>query len=161
MVVEEKIRILFVCLGNICRSPTAEAVARTLALREAPRLPLEFDSAGTADYHIGQPPDARSQQHGLQRGYDLSLLWARQLRREDFERFDLLLAMDRDNLTAMQRIAPAALRDRARLFLSFAPDARADQSVPDPYYGSAEDFEQVIDLSERGVRALFAAINAS
>lgn len=151
-------RILFVCLGNICRSPTAEAVARTLALREAPQLKLEFDSAGTAGYHIGEPPDVRSQQHGAQRGYDLSMLRARQLQREDFERFDLLLAMDRDNLTAMQRIAPPAQRERARLLLSFAPELRADQSVPDPYYGGPEDFQQVIGLAERGVRALFVAV---
>lgn len=146
-------RILLVCLGNICRSPTVEAVARTLAAREAPHLDLEFDSAGTAGYHIGEPPDARSQRHGALRGYDLSALRARQLTRDDFGSFDLLLAMDRDNLAAMRRIAPAAEDARARLFLSHL-------SVPDPYYGGPADFERVIDLAERGVRALFVSIAA-
>lgn len=153
-------RILFVCLGNICRSPTAEAVARTLAAREAPGLQLEFDSAGTADYHVGAPPDERSQRHGAHRGYDLSGLRARQLVREDFERFDLLLAMDRDNLSVMQRLAPAPHGGRARLFLSWLQDAREGETVPDPYYGGPADFERVIDLSERGARALFVAIAA-
>jgi protein-tyrosine phosphatase len=153
-------RILFVCLGNICRSPTVEAVARTLAAREAPHLTLEFDSAGTAGYHSGDPPDERSQRHGAQHGYDLSALRARQLARADFERFDLLLAMDDDNLGAMHRIAPAERQARARLFLSYLPVESASESVPDPYYGGPADFERVIELAERGVRALFVAIAA-
>lgn len=153
-------RILLVCLGNICRSPTVEAVARTLAAREAPHLELEFDSAGTADYHIGDPPDARSQRHGARHGYDLSALRARQLTREDFGRFDLLLAMDRDNLAAMRGVAPGAERARARLFLSCGPGELTNDSVPDPYYGGPADFERVIQLAELGVRALFVAIAA-
>lgn len=153
-------RILLVCLGNICRSPTVEAVARTLAAREAPHLELEFDSAGTADYHIGEPPDVRSQRHGALRGYDLSDLRARQLTRDDFGRFDLLLAMDRDNLSAMRRVAPAELVTRARLFMSHLSGECPDDTVPDPYYGGPADFERVIDLAERGVRALFVSIAA-
>lgn len=154
----ESLRILFCCLGNICRSPTVEAVARSLAAREAPHLKLEFDSAGTAGYHIGEPPDRRSQRHGARRGYDLSALRARQLQAVDFERFDLLLAMDEDNLEAMRRIAPTALRERARMFLSFVPGEAADRTVPDPYYGGPAGFEQVIDLAELGVRALIVAV---
>ncbi len=152
-------RVLFVCLGNICRSPTVEGVARKLAQIEAPGLPLEFDSAGTADYHIGAAPDPRSQRAALHRGYDISKLRARQLTLADFTRFDLLLGMDADNLEAMRALAPPALRDRARLFLSYAPDA-AVAAVPDPYYGGPEGFETVLDLAEHGCRALFLAIAA-
>lgn len=152
-------KILFVCLGNICRSPTVEGVARQLAAREAASLQLSFDSAGTADYHIGDPPDLRSQQAAAVRGYDLSALRARQLQREDFDRFDLLLAMDEDNLRAMQAIAPMQHREKARLFLSYAPTA-GRQAVPDPYYGGAEGFETVLDLAEHGSRALFVAVAA-
>lgn len=149
--------ILFVCLGNICRSPTAEGVARVLAAREAPQLDLVFDSAGTADYHVGNPPDPRSRAAALQRGYDISSLRVRQLESADFRRFDLLLAMDEDNLAAMRRIAPVAERHRARLFLSW-PEGRQPASVPDPYYGGPEDFEHVLDLAEAGTRALLAAL---
>src|SRR5262245_40428574 len=133
-------RILFVCLGNICRSPTVEGVARQLAAREATHLGLQFDSAGTAGYHIGDAPDARSQRAALARGYDISGLRARQLAAEDFRRFDLLLAMDEDNLRDMRAIAPRGLEERAQLFLSYWPDA-AHTSVPDPYYGGSEGFE--------------------
>lgn len=152
-------RILFVCLGNICRSPTVEAVARSLAAREAAHLGLGFDSAGTAGYHVGDPPDPRSQEAARGRGYDLSQLKARQLQREDFLRFDLLLAMDEENLSAMRLLAPAGTRDRAGLFLSYLADAPG-RSVPDPYYGGPADFEQVLDLAERGARALFVALAA-
>ena len=99
------VNILFVCLGNICRSPTVEGVARALAAREAPHLALTFDSAGTADYHIGEPPDRRSQRAALARGYDISDLRARQVTPADFQRFDLLLAMDEDNLRDLHGIA--------------------------------------------------------
>jgi protein-tyrosine phosphatase len=151
------VKILFVCLGNICRSPTVEGVARQLALREAPHLQLIFDSAGTADYHVGDLPDSRSRQAAAARGYDISALRARQLKPEDFRRFDLLLAMDEDNLRDMQALAPPGLQDRARLFLSYAPTL-SGQAVPDPYYGGADDFETVLDLAEHGSRALFVAL---
>jgi protein-tyrosine phosphatase len=150
-------RILFVCLGNICRSPTVEGVARHLAAREAGHLGLQFDSAGTADYHIGKPPDVRSQRAAKARGYDISGLRARQLVPEDFERFDLLLAMDEANLADMRAIAPRGREERARLFLSYCTDAGCI-AVPDPYYGAAEGFDTVLDLAERGVRSLFSAV---
>jgi len=153
-------RILFVCLGNICRSPTVEGVARELARREAPQLALHFDSAGTADYHVGDPPDARSIRAARTRGYDISALRARQLQRTDFQHFDLLLAMDAENLANMLRIAPAGGEQRARLFLDFARDAGIS-SVPDPYYGDAAGFERGIDLAEHGVRGLLRDISAA
>jgi protein-tyrosine phosphatase len=150
-------RILFVCLGNICRSPTVEGVARELARRDAPHLRLHFDSAGTAGYHVGDPPDARSQRAALARGYDLASLRARQLQRGDFHDFDLLLAMDEENLSNMLRIAPASQAHRARLFLDYAPGA-GTAGVPDPYHGDAAAFERVIDLAEQGVRGLLRDI---
>jgi protein-tyrosine phosphatase len=153
-------RILFVCLGNICRSPTVEGVARELARREAPHLLLQFDSAGTADYHVGDPPDARSIRAARARGYDISALRARQLQRADFQQFDLLLAMDAENLSNMLRIAPASHAQRARLFLDYAPDTGMP-SVPDPYYGDAAGFERVIDMAEHGVRGLLRDISAA
>lgn len=152
-------RILFVCLGNICRSPTVEGVARVLAAREVPQLGLQFDSAGTADYHVGNPPDPRSCAAASRRGYDISGLRVRQVEQADFTRFDLLLAMDEDNLASLRSLAPAAARDRARLFLSWL-DSPAPVSVPDPYYGGPEGFEQVLDLAEAGAQALFAALVA-
>jgi protein-tyrosine phosphatase len=146
-------KILFVCLGNICRSPTAEVVFRTVAARDAPELQLEIDSAGTAAYHVGAPPDSRTRQAALRRGYDMSALRARVVEPVDFARFDLILAMDRQNLEALQRRAPAATRDRIRLFLEFAPDADATE-VPDPYYGGANGFEHVLDLVEAAALGL-------
>lgn len=151
-------KILFVCLGNICRSPTAEGVARHLAQREAPHLGLQFDSAGTADYHIGKPPDARSTQAARARGYDISGLRARQVTPEDFHRFDLLLAMDEENLRDLRALAPPGLAQRAQLFLSYGEDA-GRTAVPDPYYGGEAHFEQVLDLVEQGARGLFAALS--
>jgi protein-tyrosine phosphatase len=146
------VRILFVCLGNICRSPTAEAVLRALAAREAPELPLEVDSAGTADYHVGQPPDPRTRAAAARRGYDLSALRARTVDSGDFERFDLILAMDRENLKVLKRRAPSHAHERLHLFLEFAPDAPED--VPDPYYGGPNGFEEVLDLVESATRGL-------
>jgi protein-tyrosine phosphatase len=146
-------RILFVCLGNICRSPSAEAVMRAIAAREAPELTIEVDSAGTAGYHIGAPPDARSQEAARRRGYDMSPLRARVVEPADFERFDLILAMDEHNLATLRQRAPAAYRERVRLFLEFAPEAGMDE-VPDPYYGGPTGFEHVLDLVEDAARGL-------
>ncbi len=129
-------KILFVCLGNICRSPTAEIVFREIVAREAPDLRLEIDSAGTAAYHIGAPPDSRTRQAALRRGYDMSSLRARVVEPQDFGRFDLILAMDRQNFDDLRQRAPATARNRIRLFLEFAPDTDTTE-VPDPYYGGA------------------------
>jgi len=146
-------RILFVCLGNICRSPTAEAVVRALAAREAPDLDLEVDSAGTAGYHVGEPPDPRAQQAASRRGYDLSALRARIVEPGDFERFDLILAMDRENLAVLRRRAPTVALERVRLFLEFTTrDGQED--LPDPYYGGLNGFEEVLDLVEEAARGL-------
>ena len=148
-------KVLFVCLGNICRSPTAEAVLRALAASEAGDLSIEIDSAGTAGYHIGMAPDARSQAAARRRGYEMSGLRARIVEPQDFERFDLVLAMDRDNLTVLRARAPVARRTRVRLFLEFAPEAGATE-VPDPYYGGVNGFEEVLDLIEVACRGLLA-----
>jgi len=148
-------RILFVCLGNICRSPTAAGVLRALATREAPELSLEVDSAGTAGYHIGEPPDPRTRQAAARRGYDLTQLRARIVEPRDFERFDLILAMDRENLRALQHRAPETAHERLRLFLEFAPSGGPEE-VPDPYYGGPNGFEEVLDLIEAATRGLLA-----
>jgi protein-tyrosine phosphatase len=146
-------RILFVCLGNICRSPTAEGVLRTIAAREAPDLKIEIDSAGTAGYHIGEPPDPRTRAAAARRGYDLTALRARIVAPEDFEHFDLILAMDQENLRTLRRRAPQATHERLRLFLEFIPHGET-QEVPDPYYGGPNGFEEVLDLVEAASRAL-------
>jgi protein-tyrosine phosphatase len=146
-------RVLCVCLGNICRSPTAEGVLRAIAAREFPALQLEIDSAGTADYHVGEAPDRRSVAAALRRGYDIRGLRARLLQSVDFERFDQVLAMDRANLVELERRRPPRASAQLALFLEFAPEAGVAE-VPDPYYGGAEDFERVLDLCEAGARGL-------
>lgn len=150
-------RILFVCLGNICRSPSAEVVFRTLAEREAPGLKLEVDSAGTAGYHVGEPPDPRTQAAAARRGYDLSKRRARILDPQDFERFDLILAMDRNNLEVVKRRRPATARSQIGLFLEYAPDLGTAE-VPDPYYGGPNGFEEVLDLVEAASRSLLQRV---
>jgi len=126
-----------------------------LAAREAPELALEVDSAGTAAYHVGEAPDARTRAAARRRGYDLGQLRARVLEPADFERFDLLLAMDEDNLEELRRRAPARAQARLRLFLEFAPE-QDTREVPDPYYGGANGFEEVLDLVETAARGLLA-----
>jgi len=146
-------RVLFVCLGNICRSPTAEGVLRGIAAREFAGVPLYVDSAGTADYHVGDPPDRRTVAAARRRGYDLSSLRARRVAPADFENFDYILAMDRANLAELEQVGQGIIGGRLGLFLEFAPELRVDE-VPDPYYGGTEDFERVLDLCEAGARAL-------
>ena len=146
-------RILFVCLGNICRSPTAEAVVRALAALEAPELGVEVESAGTAGYHVGEAPDPRMRAAAARRGYDLEALRARIVEPADFERFDLILAMDRENLAVLHRRAPERAHERVRLFLEFSPEAEP-QEVPDPYYGGPNGFEEVLDLIEGAAHGL-------
>lgn len=140
------IRVLFVCLGNICRSPTAEGVfCHRLAEAGLEGL-VEIDSCGVADWHRGKAPDQRSQAAAASRGVDISGLKARQLVAADFERFDYVLAMDHDNLAAMQALCPADSRAKTGLFLAYA--GTPDMPVPDPYYGGADGFEDVLDLIE-------------
>jgi protein-tyrosine phosphatase len=151
-------RVLFVCLGNICRSPTAEGVLRHLLPQEAPELQVEVDSAGTADYHIGDPPDSRSRRAALRRGIDLSGLRARQVTPGDFARFDLILAMDRDNLARLEAMRPAGSRAQLRLFMEYAAQHSDRLEVPDPYYRDAGGFEEVLDLCVAAARGLIAAL---
>ena len=150
-------RVLMVCLGNICRSPTAEGVLRHLAAKEAPGLALEVDSAGTADYHIGAPPDARSQRAALRRGIDIGSLRARQVVADDFARFDLILAMDAENLRELQALQPRNSRAALKRFLDYAPEMEV-RDVPDPYYGKPAAFEKVLDLTTAAARGLLAAL---
>lgn len=141
------------CLGNICRSPTAEAVVRALAALEAPELGVEVDSAGTAGYHVGEAPDPRMRAAAARRGYNLEGLRARIVEPADFERFDLVLAMDRENLAVLHRRAPERTRERVRLFLEFSPQEEPKE-VPDPYYGGPNGFEEVLDLIESAAHGL-------
>lgn len=145
-------RLLFVCMGNICRSPTAEGVMR--ARLAAAGLRVEVDSAGTHGYHVGDPPDARSQAHARRRGVDLSAQRARQLQADDFERFDWVLVMDEDNHARAAALCPPSRRDRLQLFLPHALGPDAPRAVPDPYYGGADGFETVLDLCEQACDAL-------
>lgn len=140
-------RILFVCLGNICRSPSAEGVLRHALATQAPHLQIEIDSAGTHDYHTGSAPDRRAIEAARRRGIDLSSLRARSVSAEDFVHYDLILAMDEQNLSELQQRAPAPLRGRIRLVMDYAP-AATSRNVPDPYYGGAAGFEEVLDLLE-------------
>jgi protein-tyrosine phosphatase len=146
-------RILFVCLGNICRSPTAEGVLRGIAARDFAGLPLYVDSAGTADYHVGEPPDRRTVAAARRRGYDLAGLRARRVARSDFENFDHILAMDRANLAELEQLGQGVIGARLGLFLDYAPELEVAE-VPDPYYGGIEDFERVLDLCASGARSL-------
>lgn len=148
-----KISVLFVCLGNICRSPTAAGVLRQVLSEEAPHLDVQVDSAGTSDYHVGSPPDSRAMRAAHSRGIDLSASRARQVTAQDFQRFELILAMDRANLRELLVMRPAASTAEVRLFLEYAGQAE-DLEVPDPYFGGPEGFERVLDLSLRASRGL-------
>jgi protein-tyrosine phosphatase len=150
-------RVLFVCLGNICRSPTAEAVFRELVQRESSPLEIEVDSAGTHGYHLGSPPDERAVAAAARRGIDMSALRARVVERGDFERFDLVLAMDETVYRRLRSIAPRERADRVRRLLDFAPQLNR-REVPDPYYGGETGFEEVLDLVEEAARGVLAAL---
>lgn len=151
------VKVVFVCTGNICRSPTAEAVLRHMVADAGLAKRIHIESAGTHDYHIGDPPDPRSQKHAAKRGYDLSAQRARQVAESDFAEFDYVLAMDRGHLRLLLDAAPAHLRERIRLFMEFAPNFKL-ADVPDPYYGGAGGFEAVLDMIEEGSRNLLAMI---
>jgi protein-tyrosine phosphatase len=148
-------RILFVCTGNICRSPTAEGVARAMSVVRGLEEQFEFDSAGIEEFHAGDPPDRRAQKRAALRGYDLSSLRARQVRPDDFNRFDLVLAMDRGHMRALERMCPVVYRDKLKLFLSYSGKF-ADRDMPDPYYGNDKDFDRVLDMCEEAVIRLIA-----
>jgi len=151
----EPVRLLFVCLGNICRSPTVEGVFRSHAEKAGWGSLFEVDSAGTSGSHAGELPDRRAQRHACDRGYDISALRARQTSPHDFERFDYILAMDRMVLDTLQHLQTFSRQSRAELglFLDYHPD-RAGQDVPDPYYREAAALDAVLDLAEEGSHAL-------
>jgi protein-tyrosine phosphatase len=148
--------VLFVCTGNICRSPTADGVLRRMV--QDAGLDVLVDSAGTHGYHIGDPPDPRTVSTARTRGYDLSPLRARKLVVADFNRFDMILAMDRGHLDIMRRMAPAASTAVLALFTDDAPAPWRGRDVPDPYYGGAQGFVEVLDMVEAGARALLSRI---
>ena len=152
-----KHRVLFVCLGNICRSPTAEAVFRDLVKRDGRNLRIEADSAGTHAWQAGSAPDARAVAAAARRGIDMHGLRARKVTAGDFQHFDLLLAMDENVYWQLLEVAPLAQRDRVRLFLEFAPEL-GRREVPDPFAGGPAGFEEVLDLVEAGARGLLAAL---
>lgn len=162
-------RILFVCLGNICRSPSAEAVFRAVSTRDAPDLDLVIDSAGTSDWHVGAPPYNPMQKAARGRGYDLASLRARQIGSADFDRFDLIIGMDDENLANIERLRPVGNTVPVRVFTDYlatsggnagtdtSPLASMDH-VPDPYY--TRDFDQTLDLVEAASRGLVQALRA-
>jgi len=145
-------RVLFVCLGNICRSPTAEGIARHQLQEAGLGRRVEVASAGTGDWHVGKPPDRRAQQAAKARGYDLSLLRGQQVSADDFHEYDLILAMDHANLADLKRLQPADAKAELDLFLRRY--GAAVEQVPDPYYGGADGFDHVLDLVEFGCRGL-------
>ena len=152
-------RVLFVCTGNICRSPTAAAVFRARATERGLGTAFQAESAGTTGYHVGEPPDARAQRHASHRGYDMSDQRSRRLEAADFDRFDLILGMDRSHLQRLQEMAPPDAMERVALFLDFAPNA-GTRDIPDPYYGGGGAFERVLDLIETGVDGLLDHLTA-
>lgn len=151
--------MLFVCLGNICRSPTAEAVFRERAARAGLGDRLLVDSAGTGDWHVGHPPDRRAIAHAARRGYDLSPLRARQVTREDFRRFGWILAMDEDNLRDLAVLRPDPFDGHLGLMLDLAPSLGV-REVPDPYYGRSDGFERVLDLLEEASERLIERVES-
>jgi len=153
----EPVRVLMVCMGNICRSPTAEAALRRRAREAGLEDRVEVDSAGTSDYHVGSPPDRRSVAHAERRGLALQGLRARQVEARDFERFDVIFAMDADNLAYLEKLRPASSRARLGLLLDEAPGLGV-REVPDPYYGGPEGFERVLDLVDAACSAFLATV---
>lgn len=147
------ISVIFVCMGNICRSPTAQGVFERLVDEAQLQHAIDIDSAGTHAYHVGNPPDERATEAAARRGIDLSRQRARRIDAADFVRFDYVLAMDRSNLDDLSAICPPQQQAKLKLFLEFA-DGLEVHEVPDPYYGGAQGFERVLDLVEAGARGL-------
>jgi protein-tyrosine phosphatase len=165
MISNRKIAVLFVCTGNICRSPSAEGVFRRMVEQAGRTKDIVCASAGTHAYHIGEPPDPRAQNAALRRGYNLSDQRARRVVADDFREFDLMLAMDLENLEALSlaRLRPADARTEAQLFLQYVglPGHAGSFDVADPYYGSARGFDTMLDVIEAGAAKLLAMLNSS
>lgn len=153
----EKIKVLFICMGNICRSPTAHGVFRALVQQRKLLGAIEIDSAGTHAYHVGEPPDRRAQNTAAQRGIDLSDLRARPVKTQDFETYDYILAMDEANYETLMLQCPEHARDKVQLFLSFAPQLKR-REVPDPYYGGIKGFENVFNMIDHAAKGLLEDI---
>ena len=151
------VKVLFVCMGNICRSPTAEGVFTHLVERQNLTHLIAIDSAGTHAYHVGEPPDKRAQQAALRRGVSMSELSARRVYDDDFERFDYIVAMDNDNKRNLLARCPAEHQHKVQLLLDYAPSCDEDE-VPDPYYGNKSGFDRVLDLVDQGTKALLLDI---
>jgi protein-tyrosine phosphatase len=152
-----KISVLFVCMGNICRSPTAEGVFNHLVQAQGTEDRFHLDSAGTHAYHVGETPDARSQQMAESRGVDLSYIRARKFTADDFDTFDYILAMDTDNYDILMDACPSELQHKVKLFLEYAPE-HPERDVPDPYYGGQRGFEHVFDLVEAASQGFHNAV---
>lgn len=150
-------KILFVCMGNICRSPTAEGVFRQLIQRHKLTDVVEIDSAGTHGYHVGEAPDGRTQRAAKLRGYDLSQLRARKVAPQDIDYFDLVLAMDKTNLDNLKRLCLPEKHERLHLFMDYA-EHFDEEEVPDPYYGLGHNFDMVIDMVEDAANGLLASM---
>jgi protein-tyrosine phosphatase len=151
------VKVLFVCMGNICRSPTAEGVFRKLVEETGYADHIEIDSAGTHAYHVGAPPDARAQDAARRRGIDLSRLRGRQATSQDMVRFDYVLAMDPENAAHLLALSPPAHAHKIKLFLEYASRS-TERTVPDPYYGGVSGFDRVLDLIEDAAEGLLADI---
>jgi len=151
-------KVLFVCTGNICRSPTAEAVFRRVVDQAGLTARVGIDSAGTHAYHVGEPPDPRSIQSGAARGFDMKTLRARKVRAEDFRLFDLILAMDKDHHDHLVALRPNGAKAAVKLFLDYHPKMKGGD-VPDPYYGGADGFTHVLDMIEEASKHLLAEIS--
>jgi low molecular weight protein-tyrosine phosphatase len=151
------LKILFVCTANICRSPTAEIVFKTLATRAGVANAISSASCGIEGYHVGEPADLRAINHGRKRGFDLTACRGRRLAVEDFMRYDLVLACDSDHLRVMNRIAPSQARNKIKLLMDYAPELGV-QDIPDPYYGSAATFEQALDMIEAACTGLLDSL---
>ncbi|MCU7960500.1 MAG: low molecular weight phosphotyrosine protein phosphatase [gamma proteobacterium symbiont of Bathyaustriella thionipta] len=153
----KQVKVLFVCMGNICRSPTAHGVFEKVVLDAGLSEQIGTDSAGTHAYHVGEPPDTRSQATARQHGVDLSHQRARRVQASDFSEFDYVLAMDEDNYQILYSQCPAEYRQRVRLFMQYAAE-RTEREVPDPYYGGGNGFERVFDMVEAAASGLLAEI---
>ncbi len=152
-------KVLFICLGNICRSPTAEGVFRLMVQAGGLQNHIEVDSAGTGHWHIGNPPDPRAIEAAAQRGVAIDNLQARQISKQDMEYYDYIIGMDKDNIRSLQRIAKPSQRSKIHLFLAFAPEV-GEREVPDPYYGNEDGFPHALALIEQASVGLLAHIES-